>query len=507
MYKNYKRTFVILLLAFSLLFMGLLLFSKHLVSELQVEEKNKVSLWVGTVQKRAQLMEDIQAVFEQLDSMENERAHLFAMAYRRIIDLPGHVDLTFYEQFINSNKSIPYILADEEGHINATRNISDAYMETINTPEKLKKALKDEQYETIPISYLPGQYIYLHYKESNLSVRLRKLFVENFESFTNDVIQNAPSVPVIVTDTTRSEVFTFGNVDSSLIRNPEKLSLTLADMERKITPFRIKYGSNQALVFYEDSLVLRMTRIFPYILGASILVFFIILIIGLLYNQHLEHNYLWAGLTKETAHQLGTPLSALMAWAELLKNEQVNPEIVNEIEKDIGRLNIISRRFSNIESQPEMQHTDIVETIRNFMDYFRHRISSKINIEVLAETEPLYTFINVNLFEWVLENLGRNAVDAMEGEGDIRIICGKERRQIYIDFKDNGKGISRKNMRKIFQPGFTTKKRGWGVGMTLCQRIIQSYHHGSIEVRQTELGKGTTFRITLPEKAPRLRKK
>ena len=506
MFKNHKRTFAFLLLVFSLLFIGLLFFSKHLVKELQWEEKNKVSLWVGTVQKRAQLMEDIQEVFEQLDSMENVRAHLFAMAYRRIIELPSHVDLTFYEQLINSNASIPYILADGEGNINATRNLPEAYVETINTPEKLRQALADEHYETIPISYLPGQYIFLHYKESNLSVRLRQLFVENFESFTNDVIQNAPSVPVIVTDTTRTEVYTFGNVDSSLILHPEKLARTLEEMEKNIAPFRIRYGSNQALVFYEDSRVLRMTRIFPYIFGATIIVFFIILIIGMLYNQQMEHNFLWAGLTKETAHQLGTPISALMAWAELLKSEPVNPEIVKEIEKDIGRLNIVSRRFSNIESKPELQQTDIVETIRNFMDYFRHRISSQINIEVRAENEPLYAHINVNLFEWVLENLGRNAVDAMEGKGEIRIACGKEKKHIYIDFQDTGKGISRKNLRKIFLPGFTTKKRGWGVGMTLCQRIIQSYHHGKIEVRQSEIGKGTTFRITLPEKAPILRK-
>ena len=163
------------------------------------------------------------------------------------------------------------------------------------------------------------------------------------------------------------------------------------------------------------------------------------------------------------------------------------------------RLNVVSRRFSNIESTPELERMEIVERINHFISYFKTRISGKITIELHAADTPLYANLNGNLFEWVLENMGKNAVDAMEGEGFIRISCGKDKKNIWIDMQDNGKGMSRKNARRVFMPGFTTKTRGWGVGMTLCQRIIQSYHHGRIEVKRTEPGKGTTFRITLPE--------
>ena len=494
-----KRFIVILLIVFSAIFIGLLMFSNNLVEKLKAEEKNNIALWVNAVQKRSQLIENTKVIFDRIDSMESSRAQIFASVYQRIIDIPNYVDMTFYEQLINSNTTIPYILTDEDYHINASRNVSEEYLKSISTAETLKQALEEERYETIPILYLPGKYIYLHYKESNLSVTLRELLVENFESFTNDVIRNAPSVPVIVTDTTRSMVYTFGNVDSNIIRDPKLLAETLRKMQRQLNPFRIRFGPNTAYVYYEESTVLKMTRIFPFILGCTIVIFFIILIIILLYSRQAERNRLWTGLTKETAHQLGTPISALMAWTEILKSEQVNPEIITEIEKDVERLNVVSRRFSNIESTPELERMDIVERIHHFISYFKTRISGKITIELQAADAPLYANLNGNLFEWVLENMGKNAVDAMEGEGFIRISCGKEKKSIWIDMQDNGKGMSRKNARRVFMPGFTTKTRGWGVGMTLCQRIIQSYHHGKIEVRRSEPGKGTTFRITLPE--------
>lgn len=501
-----KRTIIILLLIFSSTFIGLLIFSNSLIEELKIEEKNKITLWVNAVQKRSQLINDTKYMFDRIDSIENSRARLLASAYQYIIDLPSYVNMTFYEQLINSNKSIPYILTDEDGNINASRNVSDEYLKSINTPEKLKKILKEEKYETLSINYLPGHYIYLHYKESNITADLRRLLFKNFESFTNDVIRNAPSVPVIVTDSSLTRVFTFGNVDSTVVKDAALLSRTLEKMSRNLQPFPIKYGPYDAYVYYEESSVLRMTRIFPYLLGSAIIVFFVILLTILMYNRQVEKNRLWTGLTKETAHQMGTPISALLAWTEILKTEKVNPEIITEIEKDVERLNVVSRRFSNIESVPELKQEDIVEEIQAFTNYFKNRISSKISMEIQAEEKPIYARMNSNLFGWVLENLGRNAVDAMEGEGQIRIRCGKERKNIWIEFSDTGKGMSRENARKIFMPGFTTKKRGWGVGLTLCQRIIQTYHHGKIEVKHSEIGKGTTFRITLPEN-PKIKKK
>ena len=496
----HKRRIIILLLTFSIIFIGLLAFSNHLMKSLRNSEKNMIILWADAVQKRSQLMQDTRDIFQQIDSMEHNRAKIYATAYQRINELPNHVDLTFYEQLINSNTSIPYILTDKDFNINASRNFSEDELEKINTKEKLQKAMREEEWETIPIRFLPGEYIYLHYKESKVSANMRKLLVENYKSFTNAVIQNVPAaVPVIVTDTSSRRVFAYGNVDSNLIKNPASLEKVLNQMKRQLTPFPIKFGQYPAYVYYEESNILKMTRYFPYLWGASIIIFFIILIIILLYNRQMEQNHLWTGLTKETAHQLGTPISALMAWTELLKSENINPDILSEIRKDVERLDTVSRRFSNIESVPELKRMDIVERIQYFINYYKARISSKIQIELDHNGESLYANINENLFEWVLENLGRNAVDAMEGQGFIRITCGKAKKKIWIDIQDTGKGMSRQDAKKVFLPGFTTKTRGWGVGLTLCQRIVKSYHNGEIEVRKTEIGKGTTFRITLPE--------
>lgn len=494
----YKRTFFALVFSLLLILIIALVVSNAFTNKVKKEEKEKITLWVHAVQKRSQLIEDTKIIFDQINELEQYKAQQLADAYQHIIEMPDNTDLRLYERIIRDNETIPYLLVDEEGNITNSRNISEDYLAQIVGRDKQDLNLDTSEFKKITIRYLPEHYIYLYYKESNISTKLNELLIENFENFTNDVIQNQPSGPVIVTNSERTHVYAFGNIDSNIVRSPKALAQALDDMGRQQKPFPIKYGPHKAYVYYEDSVILRTARFFSIFSYGATSIIFVCMIIMLMYNRQTEKDRLWAGLTKETAHQMGTPLSALIAWTEILKKEDVRPEIISEIEKDVQRLDIVSRRFSNIGSIPETKRENIQDTVQEFAEYFGNRISKKINIEIQSYPEPLYANINKNLFTWVLENLGRNSVDAMEGEGKIRITYGTDKKHIWIDFCDTGKGMSRKNTKKIFLPGFTTKKRGWGVGLTFCQRIIQSYHHGKIVVHHTEPGKGTTFRIFLP---------
>jgi signal transduction histidine kinase len=215
-------------------------------------------------------------------------------------------------------------------------------------------------------------------------------------------------------------------------------------------------------------------------------------------TQKAEQNKVWVGLSKETAHQLGTPISSLMAWMELLPEMGVDRDTVTEMDKDVKRLSTIAARFSKIGSQPQMEDEDLNNVVAHAAGYMSTRISSRISLTVNLATMPLPANVSAPLLEWVMENLIKNAVDAMEGSGFINVISGQEKEIAFIEVSDTGKGISRKNLQTVFNPGFTTKKRGWGLGLTLAKRIIETYHRGKIYVKTSTPGVGTTFRIELP---------
>ena len=229
------------------------------------------------------------------------------------------------------------------------------------------------------------------------------------------------------------------------------------------------------------------------------ILFALISYIGLISVKRAEQNKVWVGLSKETAHQLGTPISSLMAWIELLKsNPETDPSIAEEIEKDVKRLSTIADRFSKIGSMPQKEKTDINTILEETASYMRHRISGKIEFTLALPNEKEHAMLCKPLIEWVIENLCKNAVDAMEGKGKLNITAKAEKEKIYIEISDTGKGIAKKNFGTIFKPGYTTKKRGWGLGLTLAKRIIEEYHDGEIYVKESTPGIGTTFRIELP---------
>jgi signal transduction histidine kinase len=277
------------------------------------------------------------------------------------------------------------------------------------------------------------------------------------------------------------------------------LQARIRAMEQANPPIAIELpGKGRNYIFYEESLVITQLRYFPYvqlvILGLFLLVAYALFSIF----RNAEQNQVWVGMAKETAHQLGTPLSSLMAWMELLKAQGADPEAITEMRKDLDRLEVITERFSKIGSAPNLENEKLYHTLRATVLYLRPRLPGRVRIEVLtpADTE-LQVPLNRALFSWVIENLIRNAIDAMEGEGALTLEMITEGDEVHVDVTDTGKGMPASQHHTVFQPGFTTKKRGWGLGLSLSKRIVEQYHNGKIFVKRSAPGKGTTFRITL----------
>lgn len=311
------------------------------------------------------------------------------------------------------------------------------------------------------------------------------------------IIQGNTSIPVMLCNE-QDSVMNYKNIELPEKNVEEFLYQKAQELKKKNQPIPIDMedGTFQYL-YYDDSINLKRLLIYPYAQLSVMAVFILIAFLALTSTKRAEQNKVWVGLSKETAHQLGTPISSLIAWVEYLKMKEVDPSLLEEMEKDVKRLETIADRFSKIGSQPEPVPLDICDSIRAALNYMETRISSKVKITVEAPEQPVMVLMNDSLFAWVVENLCKNAVDAMEGQGDIRFHIEEKAKKVYIDVSDTGKGILKSKFKTVFNPGYTTKKRGWGLGLSLVKRIIESYHGGKIYVKNSEIGKGTTFRIEL----------
>ncbi len=311
------------------------------------------------------------------------------------------------------------------------------------------------------------------------------------------IIQGNTSIPVMLCNE-QDSVMNYKNIELPEKNVEEFLYQKAQELKKKNQPIPIDMedGTFQYL-YYDDSINLKRLLIYPYAQLSVMAVFILIAFLALTSTKRAEQNKVWVGLSKETAHQLGTPISSLIAWVEYLKMKEVDPSLLEEMEKDVKRLETIADRFSKIGSQPEPVPLDVCDSIRAALNYMETRISSKVKITVEAPEEPVMVLMNDSLFAWVVENLCKNAVDAMGGQGDIRFHIEEKAKKVYIDVSDTGKGILKSKFKTVFNPGYTTKKRGWGLGLSLVKRIIESYHGGKIYVKNSEIGKGTTFRIEL----------
>ena len=314
------------------------------------------------------------------------------------------------------------------------------------------------------------------------------------------VINENNTIPVIVTDD-QGNVQTFRNVeiDASNYEDSMAVAAKMAEeMRASGRDIKISLGSDAGdiHVSYDESVMITRLSFYPYVQLGVVLIFVIIAIFALLASKKAEQNKVWVGLSKETAHQLGTPISSLMAWTQILRETYPDDELIPEMDKDVKRLQLIAERFSKIGSIPEPVDTPLAEMLHHVMDYMDRRTSQKVRIIDEFSDCNAHVMVNPSLFEWVLENLCKNAVDAMEGEGTITIKAVASS-PVVIDVTDTGKGIEKKNVKNVFRPGFTTKTRGWGLGLSLAKRIVEEYHHGRIYVLKSEVGKGTTFRIEM----------
>ena len=311
------------------------------------------------------------------------------------------------------------------------------------------------------------------------------------------IIQGNTSIPVMLCND-QDSVMNYKNIELPEKGADEYLRKKVEVLKHKNQPLPIDMGDGTfQYLYYDDSINLKRLLVYPYAQLSVMAVFILLAFIALASTKRAEQNKVWVGLSKETAHQLGTPISSLIAWLEYLKLKDIDPALLAEMEKDVKRLEMIAERFSKIGSTPEPVPVDICQSISSALEYMQTRISSKVKISIEAPDHPVIVLMNNSLFAWVVENLCKNAVDAMEGQGSITFHVEEKGKNVRIDVTDTGKGILKSKFKTVFNPGYTTKKRGWGLGLSLVKRIVESYHGGKIFVKSSEIGKGTTFRIEL----------
>ncbi len=329
--------------------------------------------------------------------------------------------------------------------------------------------------------------------------------LDDYLELSNLITSTNTTIPIIITDSegnfmrnSNGEI----NIQGSTLNLPDditenELSDYLEQMKSENEPVVLDLRGTVQYVYYGNSSILNKLKYYP--IAIALIIF---LLIGVIYfffttSKASEQNKLWAGMAKETAHQIGTPLSSLVGWNEILKVENVNPEYIVEIEKDISRLKVITERFSKIGSIPKLEVADIVKETKEAYTYLQSRSSKLINFSLDLPEESILVHLNSQLYSWTIENLVKNAIDAMRGRGDLNIDLSHDSKRVFIRITDTGKGIPKSKFTKIFEPGYTSKTRGWGLGLSLARRIIEEYHSGKIKVLRSELGKGTTFQITL----------
>lgn len=499
-----KQHWKLWLAGFAVVIIGASLwYTNVLVKTVSEEERKKVELWAEAVQKRATLVKYTEKLFERLKIEERKRAEIWAQAIQNLGTTSDNDALSFYLKVASENNTIPAIIVDQQNRINYINNVDSL---KYGTPAEFTGLIKKDFSTYKPIVIYDGfsNNYYIYYQDSKVFTELRDVLDNIIQSFISEVVVNSASVPVIVTDANARMIIASGNLESDINSDTSAMKLLTLEMKAENTPLQIElpdYG--KCLIYYKNSFLLTQLKFYPFVQFAVIALFMMVAYFLFNFSRRAEQNRVWVGMSKETAHQLGTPLSSLMAWMEMLRMKGIDEETLSEIGKDIQRLEIITERFSKIGSIPELQVNDLGIVLEESVQYMMPRTSKKIQVKIHSEmldNDRAIVQMNVPLFDWVIENLIRNAIDAMEGQGgSLDIIFGDKGKWYFVDVSDTGKGIASSKLKAVFEPGYTSKKRGWGLGLSLTKRIIENYHQGKIFVKKSELGKGTTFRVLLPK--------
>lgn len=473
-------------------------YTNNLVRRIANDERAKVKLWAQAVEKKANLIRFTNDLFGKIKLEERKKAELYAEATKQLAGMNYNSDITFVLKVLQDNTTVPVILTDENGIIVASRNL-DTLKEKDTTYLRQELNIMKESYAPVVINTYKTHKNFLYYKDSKVFSDIKLVFDKLTKAFLEEVALNTADVPVIYTDSSKTIVLQKNDkIDSLKISSPEQLKETLNQLSQQNPPIPIDLGEGYTnYIFYAESELLTKLKYYPYVQFGVIGLFLLIAYILFSTARKAEQDQVWVGMSKETAHQLGTPLSSLIGWNEHLRSIGVDESIVNEMNRDIMRLNTITDRFSKIGSQPTLQDENICSVVQHATDYLKQRTSKNVKYEVIVPQKDVHVQLSVPLFEWVIENLCKNAVDAMDGKGQITVLVEEIPEGIAIDISDTGKGIPKSKFKTVFEPGYTTKQRGWGLGLSLCKRIVENYHKGKIFVLRSEPNNGTTFRILL----------
>ena len=479
--------------------------TSYIVSNVKKAERQKIKLWSQSIQKKAALVKLTNQSFNALEQKEKEKIKLWAEATRELGKVREDYGLAMSIiksnlDTISPNENIPIILTNDKKEIISYANLPA--LDKIKGEPKDKKTIIDsliKQWKKIntpiEINYLKGKSQILYYSYSQEFYDLQNRRDSLIESFNTDLIKNTALVPVIFIDSKTNEVN-----ETNIKTNDIEKSLKRMKLENE--PIEIDLGSgNNGIVYYNNSTTLIQLQYFPIFILVVIAIFLIISYILFSIFRKAEQNQVWAGMAKETAHQLGTPLSSLQGWIEILKEKDFQDrEPFIEMEKDINRLTVVSERFSKIGSKVKLSEIEIHNFIKSYIGYMQKRIPKTVKINIDFSYEKLIAKINTPLFSWVIENVLKNAADAMGGRGEINLLVSKKNNQISKEIIDKGRGIPLSKFKTIFEPGYTTKDRGWGLGLSLAKRIIEGHHKGKIHVKASKIYVGTTIEILLPIK-------
>lgn len=506
-----KQRWKIALLSIALILIALsLYFSNTIVQKVSTRERYRVTQWAEAIKKKAELVQLTNQTFTQLRDQEKDKMELWAMATKKILkptDENGMPDYELPFSIINQNKNIPVILYDNQSKevsefLNLSFDYKDFKKKHPNQADSILKSLFNKRLihianswkNQISIEIDKNWTIICAYTDSKTITQLERNRDSLINAFNKELKTNRGAVPVLLVNAENKEILASNIHDIST----ENVSENIKRLMKNNKPIPIVFSTKQnSLLYYDDSPELKQLQYFPYI---QFIIFTLFIFVGyLIFNtfRKAEQNQVWAGMAKETAHQLGTPLSSLLAWVQYLESMELDPTITSEMQKDVARLEQVANRFSKIGSTTQLENTDIVQTVSTVFNYLKTRVSSKISFEFSSTSSEILVPHNPALIEWVIENICKNAVDSMETEGRLKINIHSSENEVHIDIQDTGKGIPHNQFKTIFKPGFTTKKRGWGLGLSLVKRIITEYHKGNVFVLHSEIDKGTTFRITL----------
>lgn len=465
----------------------------NISTQIRHSEKQKVRIWAQAISQKAQLMSYSDEFFRQVGLDERRKMQMYTDILQSFNSPDAGSDLKFslaYVNYIVDSCKTDLIITDKDDIITVPQEMGG---------RRLEGSLKEEFSKNPPFHYnIWGMPMTLYYKESHTYRELRHVLEGFMQSFLAEITNNSVFVPVIITDSSRHCLISYGNIDENTIDTPEKLAARVNSMSHENIPIAITLpDAERAYVFYESTPLLKALNWVP------VLYVFVLLVLVLIsYNlfrtaRNMEQNRIWVGMAKETAHQLGTPISSLIAWTDYLEGKTFDEKYAAEIHKDLARLETITHRFSKIGSVPELKKENLCEVVENAISYLKTRSPKTVEFQTGYPDNDIIVPINRYLFEWVIENLCKNAIDAMEGSGIFSVIVSDDSKHIYLDISDTGKGIPTSAQKHIFESGYTTKQRGWGLGLSLAKRIINEYHRGKIFLKYSVVGQGTVFRIVL----------